>query len=199
MKRLILLLVATVLVAQSPEQQEPDWGWLGENCEDALEAAMPLTDQDGLVVGYRRYRDLYHGEHEQYFGIGRRREPGQRSYEATLVIPVEASIQQQLLDLHSREPEAGLSALLQKLKIQKHKLRESECPPIKERIADLGNVQFPLRTIPENQIILHPNINRFVVNFLSDEYGASTWNDDHPLVQWAQETRTALMNCVAQP
>lgn len=155
---------------------------------------MPVGSDARRAVAFRSYRGLYQDVAEQYFSIDWAPRPD--SFEATLVIPSGASIQQQLLEMHMGKPSASLEVLLQKLRIQRFTMRGSECPQIAEQMEILNNLQFSVPKFPEGHVFLHAYVYRITVNFLGGEIDARTQVDEHPLVKWSIATRAKLMECI---
>jgi hypothetical protein len=186
----VLSPLLVILLGQAPTPSSADWQWLDQNRAGALEAAMPMQDSDFALVTYRSYRDLYHEIEEHYFRI---RYASPDRLEATVVTPIGASIQEQILDLHMSNRQASLEALLPQVSLQRRMLDAEHCPAIRSRMDALSKTALSLPDM--NPFTLHPFVHHISIRSGLAEIDAKLYDDDNPLVKWAKDTVTALMAC----
>jgi hypothetical protein len=184
-----LIVLATLsLVGTDPTQD--DWRWLDEHRNTAFEALMPVTGGESSLVVYRSYRDLYQDVPEAYFSI--RQGP---TLEALVVVPVGASVQQQLLNLRMADRSASFESVLTGVRVNRLKMKAPTCPAIQQQLKRLGKLRF---SVPDlDLIILHPDVHRVVVDVGGGTVDAVLHQDEHPLVKWCLETLRALQQCAA--
>ena len=187
----LCLLVSSLLVSgQVRTPDDRDWDWLSQHRSEALDRLLPV-EHDGAYVAYRQYRDLHQDVPEQYFTIRMADSTG--SLEATVVRPVGASIQQQLLDMHMADRQAPLNSLVSRIKLQRHQLTSTTCGALRPRIEALSKVAI---SIPATDtIVLHPFVHRIVLDLGGGRIDASLHEDEQPLVRWARTTFDALSQC----
>src|SRR5262249_2606697 len=141
--RAVLVTVAAILACGDPS--DSDWQWLNESRESAFEHSMPVDGNTQAYATFRSYRDLYQDVPEVYVtlrGLG-------EALEAVVVQPVDASIQQQLLQLHMAEPEKPLGDLLPRVKVQRRRFTTGTCPAVRQQLEALSRLKVPL---PERDI-----------------------------------------------
>jgi hypothetical protein len=117
--------------------------------------------------------------------------------EATVVSPLGASIQQQLLDLHMADRQAPLNSLVSRIKLQRHQLTSTTCGALPAGVKALSKaaISLPARDI----IVIHPFVHRIVLNLGGrGRIDASLHDDEQPLVQWARITFDALSQCAKE-
>lgn len=189
------LVVGLSLVFQAMPS-EADWRWLDQSRAQAFERLMPVATTPGLLVAYRSYRDVYHEVPERYLRLDQIRDalPGASAFVATLVEPVGASIQQQLLDLHRSRPEASLDALLPEVRVRRTAILSTGCPSLGQSLSTLSGLSI---TVPELNVIgLHPHLYRFVIEMGVFNADVTLTDENAPLVRWAEGMLAAAAGCV---
>ncbi len=182
-----LVVLAAAALASGARSQE-DWRWLDQRRAALLDELMPVPRDSRSLVVYRAYRDGYPAVPEAYFEI----RDGE-TLEATVVLPLGQSAQQQLLDLHMADRAADVSALLTRVRVSRMELKASRCPAIQERLTQLAALRFG---VPDRElIIVHPDRHRVFVDAGAGRLDATLQEDEHPLVQWCVETLRALQRC----
>src|SRR5262249_36103767 len=153
----------------------------------------PVDGNTQAYATFRSYRDLYQDVPEVYVtlrGLG-------DALEAVVVQPVDASIQQQLLQLHMAEPEKPLGDLLPMVKVQRRRFTTGTCPAVRQQLEALSRLKVPL---PERDIIvLHPVLYRLLVQFGGGTVDLTLVDAEHPAVRWAHDTITKVQRCREQP
>jgi hypothetical protein len=187
----LCFLVSSFLVSgQVRVPDERDWDWLRDHRAEAFEMLLPV-ECDGACVAYRQHRDLYQEVQEQYFTIHVIDPAG--ALRATLVKPVAASIQQQLLDLHMADRQASLPSLVPRIKLQRYQLTSATCGALQPRFEALSKVTVSIPA--KDTIVLHPFVHRIVLKLGPGSIDASLYEDGQPLVQWARTTFDTLSQC----
>ena len=195
MLRGILSSLFVILLGQSSTPSAADWQWLDQHRTEAFEAFMPIQDSTTTLVTYRGYREGYNQVEERYFCIRYAQGDSFDSnrLEATVVIPMGASIQKQILDLHIRQPRANLEALLRQVTVRRSRLDAEHCPAIRTRMDALSKTAISL---PErDEITLDPFVHHISIVLGLAEIDAKLYDEENALVKWARDTLTALMAC----
>jgi len=187
---LACLALTSVSPSAYQNPSDDDWTWLDDNRMAALDILMPLADQEAAVVTFRSYRVLYQDAVEEYFRIV---EPSIDTFVAVLVLPIGQSVQDQLLKAHMEDPAGVLPTLLDRVRLRTVALEGSSCPAIREQLKVLDTLQF--RTPDRRVLTIHPPIYSFAMRFIGGSLVAEYQDEGHPLVRWALNTRTALLEC----
>jgi hypothetical protein len=161
--RIAAAVLALAVAGQVPEPTDADWRWLQEHRERAFEALMPLAASSRPLVAYRSHRDLYQDVHEQYFAIGWHGEGAfdRDRLEATVVVPITRSIQQQLLDTHRRDRLVPFESILAGIALRRVTIVARDCPVMRDRMDRLEKASL---TVPDRGVIfMHPVVHRIVI------------------------------------
>ncbi len=195
--RSVATLLAISIASQASAPSIADWRWLDQVREAAFESLMPVK-APRLLAAYRSHRDLYQRVPERHFRVGLADSPNSArdTLVATVVTPAGRSIQEQLLDLHTRSPQASFESLISQLAVRRVVLSEEKCPAIRTRMDALPRVSVPspLRDL----LFLHPVEHRIVIRQPGAMIDATVLEQDNPLVRWAIETLDALVACGAR-
>ncbi len=189
------LVLALAFASQLRQPSEADWEWLSRTRDTALEGLMPVTARPKPLVAYRAYRDLYQDVPEVYFRI--ELDPSWTTSDdlllASLVAPVGASAQQQLLTLHMANRSASLESLLPRVAVGRIVVDSRVCPAVRSRVDGLSHLSI---SVPKRDAIaLHPFVHRVVINSAAAQIDATLFDNDAPVVQWAAETARAIQAC----
>jgi hypothetical protein len=182
--------------ATPPRQwSEAESRWLETWWDSALDALMPVARRDGQNIAYRRYRDLHHAIPELSFSIELAERPAGHAASATLTEPVGASIQEQLLELHAREPEATLQTLLPRITLRRLRTSDRPCGALDAQLRALPRVT-PV-TLRTNVIVLHPLVQRLVISTTAIHADVTVFETTVPIAKWADRTIAAIRTCGA--
>jgi hypothetical protein len=179
-------------LAAPAQPDEADWEWLDAARPAAFDILMPLKTPTGQSVAYRRYRDLHHDAPELYLRIDLD-ETGATS--AVLLEPIDRSIQEQLLELHTRDRLASIKAAVAAVKVRRVVASADRCPSLAARLAALADLKLaPLRP---DIIVIHPVVHRLVIESSTADVDMTSSDPDTPLEQWASLTAAAIRICAA--
>lgn len=167
-----------------------DWDWYGEHKDQALEALMPLKDFR-LVLGYRSFHDNSYSVLERYFGIGNTKVSDAYLRGATVVVPVERSVAEQLLRLHMADRSASFDAVLARIKVRRMTVTEETCPAILTWMRRLSSVRVQM---PEFDVFLLP-IHRVWHRVVTYKIDATVGDPGSPLGRWATGAFDVLWAC----
>ena len=187
----LVVLVLDRGIQGAAEPATDDWSWLEDDGWKVVERMLPVREDVGTAATFRSYRDLYYDVKEQYFQISVT--PRGRALTADVVIPLEKSIQEQLLELHMADPGATPEELSGRLRVKRAELTESECPAVRRQLDQLSEIRFapPTRDV----IVLHPMVYRVVIRFGDGDLDVTLFDGNHPLVRWAVSTYEAFVAC----
>ena len=165
--------------------------WAGEHFETAFEALLPMSESEG--VSYRVFRDLYHEQHEYSFVLTH--DYNWESFLAKVRKPRERSIWEQLSRLHEADRSAPLEQLLEEVQVDTWHLQRENCPEIVTVLEALTELKVPIHGRIEG-IVLHPWVHQIHANGSLADFTVTLTDQEHPLVEWAEETRTTLDRCI---
>jgi len=205
-RRSIAAVLAIVLVAfwwsslRLNSETKADFEWTNQHFGPLLDTLMPMERRGGLYVSYRANRDYVTSTPEYWFMIGL--EPSKKKYglhpylSAHVRLAQPTSIYDQLMAIHRAEPATGDTTTLQnRIKIQSWDFTEMTCPAIKDQLGKLKNLPARFPDINGRYVIIHPMNHAFSMVGEDGELRMSLFDDQNPLVRWAQETRQALDAC----
>jgi hypothetical protein len=190
------ILVAVLSLSQATPSQA-DWQWLEASRPKALDRLMPLAARPGLLVAYRSYRDLYQDVLEHYLRIEREPQSGGTPgvFMAIVVTPVGRSVQQQLMDGHRARPGLTLDAMLHDIAVSRLVVTSSSCPSLVTSIDALSGLNITIP--PRDVIVLHPVTHHFVIDLGTLHMDGTLYDDDAPLVRWAEQAMATVRQCGA--
>jgi hypothetical protein len=190
------LAVALLSLSQTTPSQA-EWRWLEASRPKAFERLMPLAAHPGLLVAYRSYRDLYPDVLEHYLRIEREPKSGgtPEAFVATVVVPVDRSVQQQLLDLHRARPGVTLDAVVSGIAVRRVVIASARCPSLVTSIDALSGLNITIP--PRDVIVLHPVVHHFVVDLGTLHMDGTLFDDEAPLVRWAETAMATVGQCAA--
>jgi hypothetical protein len=198
---IVLPIVASVASAAIPgsaqSSRDAAREWFLEVQEDAYEAAMPMRVPD-LLVAFRTSHEMYPDTHERYFAIQYMRfgkgfiVPD--ALKATVIQPVGASVQTQLINLRMRDRGATLPELVSRLSLRKEITDVDGCSAILDQVKRLSGLRF---SIPRRDIVtLDAPLHHVAVNVGNLKMTAAIEGTKDPLVAWGVRTHDLLRDCL---
>lgn len=194
----VILIVASALsspTVQVANPSEADWTWLNENFHSTLDHSLPLKKDAGVLVSYRSYETLQVGDSEYSLSISER--PG--TYKANLAahvrVPEGKPIGGQLLAFHHDSPKSSVAEAEENLKFQDWDLTEEQCPALRTAVQKLAKVRFGISY--SETIYMDPTVHEFHLDSSSTSADLTIVDFEHPLVQWALDTRRSIQTCGA--
>jgi len=193
-----LLLFATVTCSA---QDQKDWPWVNERFQAVLQQVMPIKEPTGESLGYRSYRDLYTNELECSFVFNS--VPRDRHITAVLRKADSVSIYDQIMALHTKNPEENVDTFMKQLKVNERHLSEATCPAVRRQYDRFYELVLPMLSADdraaqargEYSITLHPRVHTFQAHISGGTLHLIIGRQDHPFAVWATETLSALENC----
>ena len=175
-------------VKTSLDPTDADWDWFHEYVDKALEALMPLKTAP-LVLAYRSEHDLLYSVKERYFGVS----PAiARLYGVTVVVPIEQSVQHQLMALHMADRSASFESVLARIKVRRMTFNVETCPAIWTQIDRLADVSVRMPDFrPSTEIRFHGTFHRVVTSYID----VAERDDRSPIGRWANQTFDAFWTC----
>lgn len=192
--------VAPLMLTTAAARIDTDSSWMIQNYGPALDALMPVRERVGMHVSYRSHHDLYMNVIEYSFVLGYDRNPEglglQRDLSAHVKMADAISIFDQMLKLHTDNPQEEASSIQQKVRLKAWDLTERTCPAIKTQFREFQAVRFgPPRF---DVVIVDPLIREFTIQTGAGDMYLSLVDDRDPLVAWGLQTRRALEMCEAE-
>jgi hypothetical protein len=187
--------------ATLPAQTQEDRNWVNRNSIQALDELMPIKKSEGYYVAYRSRPDLLTEILEYSFLIGYDPNENQPGLQAQLSAHVRTadsvSVYDQMMKMHRANPREGLASIKRKIRVKAWDLNESNCPAVRTQFDKLEKVGFgPLEFLA---IWLDAPSYEFRIQAGAGDFDMTLFDETHPLVQWALETRHALESCTGEP
>lgn len=191
-------------------QTNDDWEWLDKSYYAAMDDVFPIYRDDylispkdvGLYVGYRVTHTNEIGFMEYSFVLFRDRRKEGFGREETLSAHVRsadgAPIRQQLRKLHETDRTRDLGAIEQELKFKEWDVTESMCPAIRVQYEKFDRLRLRPPNLYSNVIVADAVNYEFRIYAFLGDWKLRIFDDNHPLVTWATETRRALQVCVSK-
>jgi len=187
-----VLAIALSVTPICSSQTDADWEWVSDNFGGVLDNLMPLQ-QSGLHVVYRAHRDYRTDVPEYWFTIGYDFGSGRLSAHVRLADT--SSIYDQLMRMHRSDPKEDASSMVKKIRVKDWRVDDASCPLIREQIDRFQDVKYTPFKLETHRIILHPMNHEFRLEAPDGTMNLIIWDDEHPLVRWAHETRLTLERC----
>jgi hypothetical protein len=198
----ILLAVVAILSFESGmllSQTEAERDWANLHFAQVLDTVMPLQRTASIYIVYRAHRDLHTEVPEYWFLIGT--DPNEKGYglhpylSAHIRAADTSSIYDQLVRMHRSDAKEDASSIAKKVRLKAWDWNEANCPAITDELEKLKDLQSKLPDLTANTIVLHPMNHEFHLQAATGDANLVLWDDEHPLVKWALDTRRALDKC----
>ncbi len=201
MKRAMVLIWIAVICLETSllSQTEAEWDWTNNHFGAVLNSLMPLEKTPGLYVVYRANRDFHTEVPEFWFLIGHEGNSNGYGLQPILSARVRAvdgvSVYDQLMRTHQKNSSEEASSIAKKIKLKTWDSNETACPAIRTQVEKFHNLQSKPLALNSDVIVLHPMNHEFHIQSPYGDMRLTIWDDEHPLVRWAAETRRALESC----
>lgn len=188
-RKYVLISLLTSLVFVHPfvsAQNESDWDWVNKRFKAAFEEAFPEPKDPTLQVWFRTHRELHNDELEFAFWFYR---------DHVLVREAEGdTIYNQILKRRIEQRQDRRESLSGSPKVREWRVDFTSCTDAQRQAAKLSRLRF---RVPERDVIIfHPTVNEFLISGGFGEMRINLYDDAHPLVRWARETRGAIRGCI---
>ena len=196
-----ILFAALALIAPSAPAQEnspassgDDRAWVEKVFPVALDQFFPIEHAEGDFLAVRTHQEGLNGIPEYSFIL----EDTQDSHalRATIHEAQGASLFDQLLALHSKDPSKSYANWKPELKVQEWKLSVAGCPALAAQLAAYENIQF-VRPRDDDAVSEHPILYEFHESVGGSDSEAVEYVESRAFPKWANSTRKALDACVA--
>lgn len=191
-----LALVARPALAQdnSAASSDANRAWVQRIFPLALDQFFPVEHAEGDFIAVRSHQEGLNGVPEYSFVL----EDAQDAHalHATVHEAQGASLFDQLLALHAKDPSKSYADLKPELKVQEWKLSVAECPALATQLTAHGNIQF-VRPRDDDEIAEHPILYEFHESVGGSDSEAVEYVESRAFPKWANATRKAVDACIA--
>ncbi len=191
-----LVLLAPPARAQdnSPAPSDADRAWVQKIFPVALDQFFPIEHAEGDFIAVRSHQEGLNGVPEYSFVL----EDTQDAHvlHATVHEAQGASLFDQLLALHAKDPSKSYEDLKSELKVQEWKLSVAECPALAAQLTAYENIQF-VRPRDDDAVAEHPILYEFHESVGGGDSEAVEYVESRAFPRWANATRKAVDACVA--
>jgi len=199
---IVVVMSAGLIANQEQYPSAADHEWVGTRFSTVLEELFPMVERPGDAVGYRSVRDLYREELERNFVLSRWLD----STRAAVRMPDAASIYDQIMVLHRKNPAWRIEAIVPLLKIKQWALSAESCPAVKGQYDKFYDLTLVMRSAKDKEaeaqgvayIRLHPLVHFILADISGGHIDLTLDDSEHPYVLWAEDTWRALQACIAK-
>jgi hypothetical protein len=191
-----LALVAPPAPAQdnSPAPSGADRVWVEKLFPLALDHFFPIEHAEGDFLAVRSHQEGLNGVPEYSFVLEDTQDA--HALHATVHEAKGASLFDQLLALHAKDPAKSYVDLKPELKVQEWKLSVAACPALATQLATYENIQF-VRPRDDDEVAEHPILYEFHESVAGSDSEAVEYVESRAFPKWANATRKALDACIA--
>jgi len=187
-------LALTIICLSSHSQERPTDDWVAKHFVSALEQFFPVRNAPGDFIAVRTHQSGTNDALEFSFILQNTQDP--HMIGAILHEAQGASLYHQIAALHAKDPAESFEAMKPQLKIQTWNLTAAQCPAVLAQFNAFQHIQF-VRPRDEDE----PEENPIVYEINETVDGGSSQVIEaiatRAIPRWAQETRKALLACVA--
>jgi hypothetical protein len=191
-----LALIAPSAPAQenSPASGGADRAWVEEVFPVALDQFFPIEHAQGDFLAARSHQEGLNNIPEYSFVL----EDTQDAHALRAIVHEAqgASLFDQLLALHAKDPSKSYVDLKPQLKVQEWKLSVAECPALATQVAAYENIPF-VRPRDDDAIAEHPILYEFHESVAGSDSEAVEYVESRAFPKWANATHKALDACIA--
>jgi hypothetical protein len=191
-----LALIGPAAAAQdnSPAPVDADRAWVQKIFPLALDKFFPVEHAEGDFIAVRSHQEGLNGVPEYSFAL----EDTQDAHmlHATVREAQGASLFDQLLALHVKDPSKSYADWKPELKVQEWNLSAAECPALAAQLAAYENIQF-VRPRDDDAVAEHPILYEFHESVGGSDSEAVEYVESRAFPKWANATRKAIDACIA--
>lgn len=184
----------------TPAQDKPaaasdaDRAWVQKVFPVALDQFFPIEHAEGDFLAVRSHQEGLNGVSEYSFVLEDTQDA--HALHATVREAQGASLFDQLLALHAKDPSKSYADLKPALKVQKWKLSVAECPALATQLTAYENIQF-VRPRDDEAVAEHPILYEFHESVAGSDSEAVEYVESRAFPKWANATRKAIDACIA--
>jgi hypothetical protein len=193
-KAAALCLALALICWPSLPQTDADRDWADKHFPAALDDLFPVRHTDGDFIAVRAHQNGGYEVPEFSFILEDTQDP--HMIHATLREAQGASVYQQLLALHAKQPEKSYEDLKPGLKVQAWKLSAAQCPAVAAQYKAFENLTF-VRPHDDDPVDEHPILYEIDESVGGGDSQVVEFIESRALPRWANATRKALDSCVA--
>jgi hypothetical protein len=189
-------LIAQPAAAQysSPAPSDADRAWVQKIFPLALDQFFPVEHAEGDFIAVRGHREGLNDMPEYSFVLADTQDA--HALHATIREAQGASLYDQILALHAKDPSKSYEDVKPALKVQEWKLSAAECPALATQLAAYQNIQF-VRPRDDDDVAEHPILYEFHESVGGSDSEAVEFVESRAFPQWANATRKAVDACIA--
>jgi hypothetical protein len=193
-KAAALCLALALICWPSLPQTDSDRDWTDKHFPTALDELFPVRHADGDFIAVRAHQNGSYEVAEFSFVLEDTQDP--HTIHATLREAQGASVYQQLLALHAKQPEKSYDDLKRDLKVQIWKLSAAQCPAVAAQFKAFENITF-VRPHDDDPVDEHPILYEIGESVGGGDSQVVEFIESRAIPRWANATRKALDSCVA--
>jgi hypothetical protein len=178
----------------SPAPNDADRAWVQKVFPVALDQFFPVEHAEGDFLAVRSHQEGLNEVPEYSFALEDTQDA--HALHATVHEAEGASLFDQLLTLHAKDPSKSYADLKPELKVQEWKLSVAECPVLATQLAAYENIQF-VRPRDDDEVAEHPILYEFHESIGGGDSEAVEYVESRAFPKWANATRKALDACIA--
>ena len=160
----------------------------------ALDQFFPVEHAEGDFIAVRSHQEGLNGVPEYSFVLEDTQDA--HALHATVHEAQGASLFDQLLALHAKDPAKSYADLKPELKVQEWKLSVAECPALTTQLTAYENIQF-VRPRDNDEVGEHPILYEFHESVAGSDSEAVEYVESRAFPKWANATRKAIDACIA--
>jgi len=178
----------------SPAPNDADRAWVQKIFPLALNQFFPVEHAEGDFIAVRSHQEGLNGVPEYSFVLEDTQDA--HALHATVHEAQGASLFDQLLALHAKDPWKSYEDVKPELKVQEWNLSVAECSALATQLAAYENIQF-VRPRDDDAIAEHPILYEFHESVGGSDSEAVEYVESRAFPEWANATRKALDACIA--
>lgn len=190
----ILVLISQCVRAQENSASGADRAWVQKVFPVALDQFFPIEHAEGDFLAVRSHQEGLNGVPEYSFVLEDTEDA--HALHATVREAQGASLFDQLLVLHAKDPSKSYADLKPELKVEESKLSIAECPALATQLTAYENIQF-VRPRDDDAVAEHPILYEFHESVAGSDSEAVEYVESRAFPKWANATRKALDTCIA--
>jgi hypothetical protein len=187
-------LIAQPAAAQDNSASDAGRAWVQKIFPLALDQLFPVEHAEGDFIAVRSHREGTNDVPEYSFVLEDTQDA--HALQATIREAQGASLYDQLLALHAKDPSKSYDDLKPELKVQQWKLTVAECPALSAQLKAYENIQF-VRPRDDDEVAEHPILYEFHESVGGTDSEAVEYVESRAFPQWANATRKAIDACIA--
>ncbi|HEX4001724.1 MAG TPA: hypothetical protein VHX36_03695 [Candidatus Acidoferrales bacterium] len=186
--------------AKARQQNQPaapsdtDRSWVQKIFPLALDQFFPIDHAESDFIAVRTHQEGLNDIPEYSFVLENTQDA--HALHATVREAQGASLFDQLLALHAKDPAKSLDALKPEIKVQVSNLSSAQCPALATQLAAYQNIQF-VRPRDDDAVAEHPILYEFHESVGGSDSEAVEYIESRAFPKWANATRAALNACIA--